>query len=69
MNSELDALPKNDTLKCVDRPSHVKSIGNKWIYKIKHKVDGKFERYKSRLVAKCYNQVKGLYTYLTLFHF
>jgi hypothetical protein len=51
MNSELDALAKTGTWKIVDLPPHVKPIGSKWVYKIKHK---------ARLVAKGYNQVEGL---------
>jgi hypothetical protein len=38
----------------------MKPIGNKWVYKIKHKADGTVERYKARLVAKGYNQIEGL---------
>lgn len=44
----------------VDLPPLVKHIGSKCVYKIKHKVNGSIERYKARLVAKRYNQVKGL---------
>lgn len=36
------------------------SLCRKWVYKVKHKVDGTIERYKTRLVAKGYNQVEGL---------
>jgi hypothetical protein len=60
MKSELDALAKTGTWKIVDLPPHVKPIGSKWVYKIKHKADGSIERYKARLVAKGYNQVEGL---------
>ena len=41
-------------------PTHKKPIGCKWIYKIKHKVDGSIERYKARLVAKGFTQREGL---------
>ncbi|PNX63688.1 retrovirus-related Pol polyprotein from transposon TNT 1-94, partial [Trifolium pratense] len=60
MNSELEALARTGTWKIVDLPPNVKPIGNKWVYKIKHKSDGTIERYKARLVAKGYNQVEGL---------
>jgi hypothetical protein len=60
MNTELDALAKNQTWSLVDLPPHVKPIGSKWVYKIKHKADGSIERYKARLVAKGYNQVEGI---------
>ena len=33
-----------------------RSIGNKWIFKIKRKTDGSIERYKAHLVAKGYTQ-------------
>ena len=44
----------------VDLPPGRKSIGNKWILKIKRKVDGSIERYKARLVAKGYTQEEGI---------
>jgi hypothetical protein len=56
MNDELEALTKTGTWIFVDLPPLVKSIGNKWVYKVKHKADGTIERYKTRLVAKGYNQ-------------
>jgi len=65
MNSELDALDKNDTWTIVDLPPNIKPIGSKWVYKIKHKADGSTERYKARLVAKGYNQVEGIYFFDT----
>ena len=42
------------------------TIGCKWVYKIKHKVDGSIERCKARLVAKGYTQVEG-HDYLVTF--
>jgi hypothetical protein len=60
MNVELEALAKNHTWKLVPLPPHVKPIGSKWVYKVKHKADGSIERYKARLVAKGYNQIEGL---------
>ncbi|MCI05930.1 retrovirus-related pol polyprotein from transposon TNT 1-94, partial [Trifolium medium] len=60
MNTELKALHQNKTWIYVDQPPNVKPIGNKWVYKVKHKADGFIERYKARLVAKGYNQIEGL---------
>jgi hypothetical protein len=60
MKVELSALESTSTWKLVDIPDHVKSIGCRWIYKLKHHADGSIERYKARLVAKGYNQIEGL---------
>jgi len=65
MQSELNALSQTGTWKILDLPSSVKPIGCRWVYKIKHNVDGSIERYKERLVAKGYNQIKGLYYFDT----
>lgn len=60
MNSELEAITINSTWKLVDLPPNVIHIRSKWVYKIKHNVDGTVERYKARLVAKGYSQIEGL---------
>uniref|UniRef100_A0A2N9GDW0 Reverse transcriptase Ty1/copia-type domain-containing protein n=1 Tax=Fagus sylvatica TaxID=28930 RepID=A0A2N9GDW0_FAGSY len=44
----------------LDLPSGRKSIGNKWVLKIKRKTDGSIDKYKARLVAKGYTQRKGV---------
>ena len=44
----------------VHLPRNVRPIGNKWVYKIKHRTDGSIERYKVCLVAKVYTQMEGL---------
>ncbi|PNX79156.1 retrovirus-related Pol polyprotein from transposon TNT 1-94 [Trifolium pratense] len=50
----ISALQQNKTWTFVDPPAHIKPIGSKWVYKVKHKADGTIERYKARLVAKGY---------------
>ncbi|GKA03348.1 putative RNA-directed DNA polymerase [Tanacetum coccineum] len=48
--------PTNNTYVLVDLPPGRKSIGCKWIWKIKYKSSGEVDRYKARLVAKGYSQ-------------
>jgi len=60
MNSEFDALLRNQTWKLVPPSHHLNVIGCRWIFKIKRKADGSIERYKARLVAKGYHQQLGV---------
>lgn len=54
MNKELTALQHNKTWDFV--PKGKKTIGCKWVYRIKKNADGSIERYKARLVAKGFTQ-------------
>ena len=60
MEKEMESMKANQVWDLVDLPSGRRSIGNKWILKIKRKVDGSIERYKTRLVAKGYTQEEGI---------
>jgi len=60
MQVELSSLETTGTWKIIDLPYHIKPIGCRWIYKVKHNVDGSVEIYKARLVAKGYIQIEGL---------
>jgi hypothetical protein len=35
-------------------------VTSKWIYKIKHVVNGSIEKYKERFVARGFSQIKGV---------
>ncbi|XP_039158741.1 uncharacterized protein LOC120288703 [Eucalyptus grandis] len=59
MEEELKALIKNHTWDVVSLPSHRKSIGCKWVYKIKYKADGLRGKIQGRLVAKGFTQREG----------
>lgn len=59
MQCEPDALKSNKTWIITHLPKGEKSVGCKWIYKVKFKVDGTIKRYKARLVAKEYIQIVG----------
>ncbi|KAM0055171.1 putative RNA-directed DNA polymerase [Helianthus debilis subsp. tardiflorus] len=60
METEMQALKRNDTWeKCV-LPSGKRPVGCRWVFTIKYKADGTIERYKARLVAKGYTQTYGI---------
>ncbi|CAI7913029.1 unnamed protein product [Closterium sp. NIES-54] len=60
MESELKSIEENGTWELVELPEGRKVITSKWLFKIKSDADGKIERYKSRLVAKGYQQKEKL---------
>ncbi|XP_019263195.1 PREDICTED: uncharacterized protein LOC109240958 [Nicotiana attenuata] len=60
MNQEFEASHANHTWDLVPLPAGKKIIGCKWVYKIKHKADGRVEKLKARLVVKWYTQQAGI---------
>jgi hypothetical protein len=60
MKDEMKALERNATWDLVEIPRDGKTVGCKWVYKLKKGVDDKVERYKARLVAKGYSQKEGV---------
>ncbi|CAI7857256.1 unnamed protein product [Closterium sp. NIES-53] len=56
MESELKSIEENGTWELVELLEGRKAIMSKCLFKINSDADGKFERYKSRLVAKGYQQ-------------
>jgi hypothetical protein len=56
MQEEYDNIMKNDVWDLVPLPEGKKVIGSRWIFKLKHKVDGSIEKYKARFVAKGFSQ-------------
>lgn len=53
---EIKALYENNTWDITDLLRERKPIGCRWIYKIKYKSNGEFDRYRTRLVPKGYNR-------------
>ncbi|CAI7911806.1 unnamed protein product [Closterium sp. NIES-54] len=56
MESELKSIEENGTWELVELPEGRKVIMSKWLFKIKSDAGGKIERYKSRILAKGYQQ-------------
>ena len=56
MQHELTALELNKTWELVTLLKNKRTIGCKWVFKVKYKVGGTIERHKARLVAKGYTQ-------------
>ncbi|CAI7809569.1 unnamed protein product [Closterium sp. NIES-53] len=56
MESELKSIEEKGTWELVELPKGRKAITSKWFFKIKSDADGKIECYKSRFVAKGYQQ-------------
>ena len=60
MRDEMANLEENDTWELVPRPQGKRVIKSKWVYKKKYTQDGKLERYKARLVARGFMQIKDV---------
>ena len=60
MQTQIDALLANQTWILVPLPPNCSPVGNKWVYRLKLKLDGSIERHKARLVAKGYTQTEGI---------
>ncbi|KAH9802840.1 retrovirus-related pol polyprotein from transposon TNT 1-94-like protein [Citrus sinensis] len=60
MQEEIEALHKKKTWELVPLPRERKTIGNKWVYKIKRDGNDQVERYRARLVVKGYAQKEGI---------
>ena len=60
MKDELNSMAQNEVWDLVQLPHGFKSIGCKWIYKVKRDQKGNIQRYKSRLVAKRFTQKEGI---------
>jgi hypothetical protein len=60
MQEEYNSLLENQTWNLGPLPSGRKLVRCRWVYRTKSIVDGQISRYKSRLVAKGFQQVHGI---------
>lgn len=68
MQKEINTLEVNNTWTVQTLPEGKKTIGCKWLFKVKYKVDGSLDRYKARLVAEGFTQQLGLDFVCTFSH-
>ena len=59
METEIKSLKENDVWELVELPKGKKTVGSKWVYKVKTGADRSVEWYKARLVAQGYTQKYG----------
>ena len=57
---EMKALVGNNTWDIVELLSNKKVVGCKWVFTVKHLVDGSVERYKTQLVAQGFTHTYGI---------
>jgi hypothetical protein len=59
MTEEYQSIMKNDVWEIVPRPKEKSVVTSKWVYKIKHAVDGSIDKYKARFMARGFSQKEG----------
>ena len=59
ISTELKAIDDNNTWTLVDKPNR-KTIKSKWVFDVKFFQDGTIDKFKARVVAKGFTQVKGI---------
>jgi hypothetical protein len=60
MTKEYQSIIKNDVWEIVPRAKSKDVVSSKWLFKIKHVVDGSIEKYKARFVARGFSQKEGI---------
>ena len=60
MTEEYQSIMKNDVWEIVPRFEGKSVVSSKWIFRIKHVVDGSIEKYKARFVARGFSQKEGI---------
>ena len=60
MKDEMDSMARNKVWELVDLPPQRKSIGNKWVFKIKRWTNGSIDKFKAHLLAKGFTHIEGI---------
>ena len=60
MVEESKSIMNNDVWDILPKLKNKSVVSLKWIYKIKHDVDGSIEKYKARFVARGFSQEEGI---------
>jgi hypothetical protein len=60
MDDEMRSMSANQVWKLEEIPKGVKTVGCKWVYKIKCDSKGNIDRFKARLVVKGFTQREGI---------
>jgi hypothetical protein len=60
MTEEYQSIIKNDVWEIVPRSKSKDVVSSRWLFKIKHAVDGSIEKYKARFVARGFSQKEGI---------
>ena len=60
IRAELKSMRLRGVFRAAKLPIGQRTIGTKWVFKIKRKADGSIEKYKARLVAKGFRQKFGI---------
>ena len=60
MNVEFQALLRNQTWDLVPYQEDMNIVTNKWVFRVKYKADDSVDRFKTRLVAKGFQQLAGI---------
>ena len=60
MTEEYQPIIKNDVWDIAPKTENKSVVSSKWIYKIKHVVDGSVEKYKIKFVARVFSQKEGI---------
>jgi hypothetical protein len=60
MDEEMKSQKENNTWDLVELPNGKKTVGCKWVFKIKRNASGEIVKYKARLVAQGFTQKFGV---------